>query len=494
MFMKVKRYFRVAWEFIKRRKILSSAILVAAVLALAVSRLSGGALPETISFSSEDLVRTVRVAGKVVPREKVDLSFEVSGTVSSAPKDVGASVYRGETLVRLDAGGIAAQIEKAQADLSSAEAELAKLEGEEVYENSIANAKRSLNQAMRDAYAAAADAVYNKADQVFVDPTISYPKIAGNFKGLNDLRDRVESERPRLSQVLSDWQKLVSELKLDSYSSELTQSKSYLARIYAYINDLSRIVSAFEATSYMTQASIDSYKADMRSAQTALNQASQDFIDSEKSLTQVLSDVPVQVAKVEAARAYIQNLRFQASRYSITSPISGILSRQEAKLGQAVSANSVLVSVITADNIIETFVPEVTIADVRTGNSAKVTLDAYGSSIEFPVRVIHVDPAETVKDGVSTYKVKLAFDRADERIRSGMTANVEIETLRRAGTMIIPERTLMRQNGETFVYVLEGKSSKKVPVTVGERDSRGNVEILSGLTLADKVLVTPPTK
>ena len=42
--------------------------------------------------------------------------------------------------------------------------------------------------------------------------------------------------------------------------------------------------------------------------------------------------------------------------------------------------------------------------------------------------VIKIDPAATIIDGVPTYKVTLKFVDQDERIRSGMTANLDILT------------------------------------------------------------------
>lgn len=447
---------------------------------------------ETAVIKNEDLVRTVKISGKVTPSERVDLAFETSGTVSSVGKPAGAFVQRGETLVRLDSGSIAAEIAKAEAELSSAQAELNKLEGTTVYENSITNAKRSIIQAIQNAYTTASDAVENKTDQVFINSLGSKPVIAGNFDGYSDLRDFVNENRILIGYTLEDWQKLVSNLTLATYSEEkLSLSKEHLAEVTLFITEVSRAVNLFEVTSYMSQADIDAYKAAMLTAKNSLNQASQSFIDAENSLASTLSDVPVQLARVEAARASVQNLRFKLGKTTLVAPFSGLVAKQDAKVGQSVTAGVQIVSVISQDYIIETFVPEVSIAGIMRGNPAQVTLDAYGTKEFFEAKVEYLDPAETVKDGVSTYKVKLSFSKGDERIRSGMTANVEIETLRKVGVNLIPDRTVIREAEETYVYVLEGEKTRRIPVTLGEKDSRGNVELLSGLTSTDLIVVNP---
>ncbi|MFA6095777.1 MAG: efflux RND transporter periplasmic adaptor subunit, partial [Candidatus Paceibacterota bacterium] len=211
-------------------------------------------------------------------------------------------------------------------------------------------------------------------------------------------------------------------------------------------------------------------------------------ISAGDKLRESVSDVPVQVAKVNLAESRL-------SKAMLISPISGVVSKQDAKAGEAVSVGASLVSVISTDYEIETFVPEVSIAGVKVGNDAAVTLDAYGPAVKFKVSVTHIDPAETVRDGVSTYRVKLAFSEPDPRIRSGMTANTEVETLRKPGSMLIPLRAVVKSGDDASVHVLiADEESEKRAVTLGEKDSAGNVEVLSGVSASDRILINPPQK
>ncbi len=468
--------------------------IAAAVLLLIAPFVFGGnsGPVETVAVRQADLVRTVRISGKVTPREKVDLGFEIAGTVTAVNKNVGQPVSRGETLVRLDAGSSAADLAKARAELTSAQAEYNKLEGTQTFENSVTSDKRSVVQAIRDAYTAATDAVQNKADQLFVDPLTAHPVIAGNFEGYNTLRQAVDTGRVTVGYALDAWEKLLINLPAADYSpDQLTLSKKYLSEISTFISNLSQAVNMFQVTNYMSQATIDSYKADILAARQSLNTATQGFITAENGLSSTLSEVPVQLARVEAAKAAVLNLQFKVGKASLVSPISGIVSLQEAKVGQAISAGTIATSVISPDYIIETYVPEVSIAGIKTGNSATVTLDAYGAAETFAAKVDQIDPAETIRDGVSTYKVRLSFVARDERVRSGLTANVAIETLRKPNVTLIPERAVIREGDEAFVYILSGEKEVKTAVSVGEKDSQGNIELLSGLSTSDSVVVNP---
>jgi len=111
--------------------------------------------------------------------------------------------------------------------------------------------------------------------------------------------------------------------------------------------------------------------------------------------------------------------------------------------------------------------------------------------------IITIDPAETIKDGVSTYRTKIQFVGKDERVKSGMTANIDIETDRRVDILSIPQASIVLEKGVKKVYVLiddscvinnscpsdfaDNKNTKLVEIKTGEINNNGDIEIISGL-------------
>lgn len=91
-------------------------------------------------------------------------------------------------------------------------------------------------------------------------------------------------------------------------------------------------------------------------------------------------------------------------------------------------------------------------------------------------------------EGVPTYKVTLQFDEKDERIKSGMTANLDITTNRHDNAISVSQRAIITKNNEKFVRVLEGQTIKEKPVKVGIKGSDGNIEITEGLIEGEKVV------
>jgi len=104
---------------------------------------------------------------------------------------------------------------------------------------------------------------------------------------------------------------------------------------------------------------------------------------------------------------------------------------------------------------------------------------------------VFIDPAETIIEGVPTYKTTVEFLLPDERVRSGMTANMDIIGERRSNVIAVPQRAVFTRGSEKFVRILgaDGKTSNEQKVETGLRGSDGNIEILSGLNEGERVVI-----
>lgn len=479
--------------FAKRKNGLLIGTAILLVAGILLFKAGGNGETETVSPITSDLVRVVKISGKVIPKNSVELGFEISGTVASVSREVGSVVNKGSLLARLDASSVSAEVLKAEAELNLALAALDKLDGAGAFEAQIDNAKRTVIQSILNARAVSDDAVYKKADQLFINIHSGFPEIYGDLSGYRDLRDSINTSRREMDLMFEKWRSLTTGLNISNYTEEkLSKSREYLNTVAIYVSRVSQAANLFEESTWLSQATIDGYKTTMAAAETALNTTTQGLITSADNLKNLLLEVPVQVARVESARATLSNARSQLSKTSLSSPIDGVVSRQDAKIGQTVSANAEIISVISRELEMESFVPEVSISGVKVGDMASVTLDAYGERETFAAHVVHIDPAETIRDGVSTYKVRLAFSDQNDKVRSGMTANINIETFRKPSVILIPERTVVTEDGETFVYILNAAGKEeKTPVTIGERDSSGSVELLTSLPEGASLVTNP---
>ncbi|KKQ27224.1 MAG: RND family efflux transporter MFP subunit [Parcubacteria group bacterium GW2011_GWB1_37_13] len=188
----------------------------------------------------------------------------------------------------------------------------------------------------------------------------------------------------------------------------------------------------------------------------------------------------------------LQDAKNKLSDYRIRAPFDGVVTKIDAKVGEIAPANEPLVTMMNAGTFqIESYVPEVNIALINIGDEANVTLDAYGKNVLFYARVVSIDPAETIRDGVSTYKIKLQFSENDNRIKSGMTANVSILIFSKPNVIVVPGGVVFEKGGKKYIQIKKDKKIINKEVTLGDASPLGQVEVVSGLADGDTVILNP---
>jgi HlyD family secretion protein len=446
---------------------------------------------DIFTLTSDNLAATgITVGGTVVAQQEVDLSFEVSGRVSQVSKNAGDKVSQGEVITTLDAGTISANILKAQADL---DAELAKLnEYKQQAGNDLTEVETKKNQLIREmqnAYIVAEDSIKNKTDQFFNNPDSRFPKMFFIFDK-TELRNQINEQRYEVGRVLKAWQVWVYTINKENYDDQMVlDTKANIAKVQTYLNSVASAANQFEANDTYPQATIDKYKTDTATARTNMNQALTDVLNAQEAVRSTNSQIPYQEARVKSARATVANYQAELEKSVIRAPFTGLVTKQDSKVGMSAFADQSLVSMISDSSYgLDTYVPEIYISQIKIGNKANVTLNSYGSNEEFQATVTYIDPAASERDGVASYKVELVFDQNDERIKSGMTGDVEIFTEIINPAFWIPANAIIDQGGASYVKVKIGEASELRKVQVAER-TPNDVEITSGLLVGDQIIL-----
>ncbi len=151
-------------------------------------------------------------------------------------------------------------------------------------------------------------------------------------------------------------------------------------------------------------------------------------------------------AAVEEARATLRTNETDLTKASIRSPIDGVVLQRKVEPGQTVAASLQAPVLFTlAENLaqmeLQVDVDEADVGQVREGQSAAFTVDAYPNR-RYPARIGLVRfGAETVNN-VVTYKTILKVDNDDLSLRPGMTATAEIVTTERENVLLVPNAAL----------------------------------------------------
>jgi HlyD family secretion protein len=457
-----------------------------------------------------DVVERVSVTGKISPVEKADLAFEKGGRVTAIKVKVGDLIKKGDLIATLDMSADTASLASAQAKLADLSRglnspELA-LEQSKIKTASVAlsNAKQDAINAARTALVQTQGALYNYADTLFDNPQSVNPTINIQISS-QSIKTDISFKRLKVTEALSKWKDELSAYQSsDEALNLIVNVNSYEVIVKDFMDTLSAIVNDLDTgSSGLSRAIIDSHVTLINSGMAAFNQALSSISTAKTALENAISNYDQtynnfllknsgsSAETLAAQRASVELYKTEVAKGRLISPIDGIVTRIEPEIGEYVSPGSLAFSVISdGEYKVEAYVPEADIAKISIGDYASTTLDAYGQSIDFPVVVYAIDPAETVLEGVPTYRVTFKFVYRDERIRSGMTANLDIKTNESRGVIVVPTRAVIGKNGSRTIRIVDamGKDFTSVPIKVGLKGSDGTTEIISGAAVGDKVV------
>jgi RND family efflux transporter MFP subunit len=504
-----------------KKYIIGIIVIVLVIVFFILHSASGStSIIQTAPVTVGNVVEIVNVTGQVLPVDKADLSFEKSGTISAINVAVGDTVKAGDAIATLDSATDQASLATQQAKLDDLTRSLRPVEYAadqsqvSAAQVALANAEADAENASRQAYVSIQSAVNNYTDSFFTNPQSVNPTINVTVQSQQN-QIAINNERLEVSSILAAWKADIatSTMSAASATTLLASADGYLTTIKSFMSDLSTIINSLSSGNSSLSANViaadvatmNSAMAGENSAETAVTAAQTELTNASSSLGSAQSQFALDQAgssqdAINAQSAQVDVAKAELAQDTINSPIDGIITQVVPNVGEFVPAGQVEFSVIN-DGIykIEAYVAEADIAKVAINDMASVTLDAYGSNVNFPAHVVAIDPAETVLQGVPTYKVTLYFNANDPRIRSGMTANTYILTHEVDNVIEIPYRAVINNasgditgsTASTTVRVVnaDGKTYDTVPVTIGLKGSDGTAQIISGLSVGQTVVV-----
>lgn len=511
--------FRAKAFFVAHKIISIATLLVVGYAAFAIIQ------PRTQNASNIEVKRgsiasRVNIAGKVVPMKDLSLAFERSGRVVSVLADVGDKVGAGQAIVVLDQSDLLSQLAAMKANAAAEQARLDELargtrpEELTIKQTAVDQAEQDLKNSydnvlstLEGAYLYANDSVRKQVSDLFVNPETSSPDLSFST---NDQQSRIDATTKRyLSSIeLNNWRKELDTLYTGASANDLTLAISSAGtHLNVFRGFLMRTNDALTASVGLSSSLGATYKTDVTTAGTQIATAisnvsaiSQTIKTKQLSLDKANNDltlaragsskevIDAQKARVDAAKANVGSTEASLSKTVLRAPIASVVTKQDAKIGQIVTPNVELVSLISADAFdVDANIPEIDIGKMAKGDRTDIVLDALPGET-FSGKVISIDPAETLVDGAVNFKIKVAFDKIDPRLKSGFTANLSVLSEEKDGVLILPQYALKRSGNDYFAEKIEGKEAREVRVIVGVMSNDGMAEIVSGLSEGDEVV------
>jgi HlyD family secretion protein len=200
--------------------------------------------------------------------------------------------------------------------------------------------------------------------------------------------------------------------------------------------------------------------------------------NAEAALARARASVAAAHAAVEQARATLNSNETNLAKSVIRSPIDGVVLARKVEPGQTVAASlQAPVLFVLAEDLarmeLQVDVDEADVGEVRAGQQARFTVDAYRNR-SYPATVVRVNYGSQVKDGVVSYLTILQVDNDDLSLRPGMTATAEITTTALENVLLVPNAALRFSPAAAPAAPKPGLLSALVPRPPRSTSSRGS--------------------
>lgn len=243
-------------------------------------------------------------------------------------------------------------------------------------------------------------------------------------------------------------------------------------------------------------ASKNSAESQMNTAKLSLNRMRTLYEKGSSSLSDyeaAKNSYRTAVASYESSKRSVAIQQDQIQFGYLYAPENGDIASVTAEVDENVSPGQAI-GVLNAGTAIEIALglPESIINAVKKDMKVKVSFTAIEGQT-FNAVITEVAPA--LDASTSTYPITVMVTDTDERIKSGMAANVLFEFINEdvaKNIMVVPASAVGEDGNGRFVFLVEGDSNKasvkRQAITIGELTPEG-FEVKTGLKFGQKIAI-----
>lgn len=203
-------------------------------------------------------------------------------------------------------------------------------------------------------------------------------------------------------------------------------------------------------------------------------------------------------AQIVTSRLAMDEAELRLTETEIRAPISGTVLSVAVERGTIVASAVTNVSGGTALATIADLtdlrvigqIDEAQIGRVAVDQKVEIRVDAYPDRV-FEGRVVRISPLGVTVSNVVTFDVEIVVtDRESRLLRSGMSADVEIETSRHAGALLVPLAAIQTTGRQRLVRLANGERRR---IRTGATDGT-HLVVLEGLREGERVRLGGETR
>ncbi len=371
----------------------------------------------------------------VLEGTKVNVVAEVGGRITDIAVDEGDAVMLGQPVVTLDDAALRAQVKQAEAALSAAEADLAQVNAG-TRQEAIDAAEAALRQAQAER--AGAMLTLSNTLQIRENPQQITAQVDAAQAGMTLAEQNVAVMRTRLAEARYRRDFYQNDKnKRETLDKEISIAQKNLEAAQAQLDGARAQLNALQAMR-TNPVTIQAQVGQARNAYsvTIASEAVAAANVIELQAGPAPEEIALAEAEVQQAQASLQLAQDHQSRAQIVAPLTGLVAQRSGHVGETAQPGASLLSIINIDTLdMIIYVPQAQLPGVQIGEPVQVYVDAYPNEV-FAGEVANIAPqaqfssrdTQNKEDRANiVFAVKLRLDNAQGRLKSGMTADAELE-------------------------------------------------------------------
>lgn len=388
-----------------------------------------------------DIAVTGEYIGRVEPNRQVMVLPKVAGEVLAVHFSTGDYVEAGDILLEIDVSAYQTELAKAQAQLVNAErqAEQGLKTARDALDTYRANLENGANANLLQAEAQLAAAENGLQ--------LANLGVSSARRDLREHQDKDEDTYINMSGFTYDEMK--ARLKDAVTQAQLTQEKA--------------------------QQGVEQARTALEAVQTALSDGEQDIINRIEA-AELQSDMT-------ATYIALNDLRDKIGDAQVKAPISGLIEQRNVEPYGMATQSSPAFIISDKDSMTVSFkIPESSLAYIREGDA--VTMEKNKETVQGTIVEVG-----TMVDAGGLFTVKASVKDAPFDLHTGSTIKIFADNQKAVGALLIPIDALYYENGQPFVYVVEGGVARRSFVETGIYNAT-HIQILSGLSADAEIIMT----
>lgn len=251
-----------------------------------------------------------------------------------------------------------------------------------------------------------------------------------------------------------------------------------------------------QAKSAQVNAGITEATVAFNNAQKDYNRFQNLFADnsaSQKELDDMTARYEMAKARLESAKQMKNEVNSQYAYTNITAPFSGVITAKTVEEGDMANPGQPLLSIESlGDFEVMAMVPETEISQIKQGVEVDILVKSINKTLKGNVAEI----STSAKNTGGQYLVKIALNRTDANILSGMFASVQFPVEKKTTTemILIPKNVIINNGQLSGVYTVSESNTALLRWLRLGRTFGNQVEVLSGLSADETYIVSADGK